>query len=529
VHKTRYHKNQIGAANLKQAPSGVPHTNKNKQEGKNMFEFGRVTSMNTLQQAWRKISAKNGSSGIDGVDVQLYDADLENNLRLLQAALISGNYRPYEEKRYESKNRTICVSCVDDKIVQTALAEIVTSSYEPSKNVHGFIKNRSIFTAKSKLDQAIGNGITKFSKLDISRFYDSIDRALLMRKLRARIGDAKFLQLIMFFLNLHNTGVSTGSCLSPALTNLYLADFDNVIDTKSTFYSRYVDDILVAPVEAKDCISEELKEVNLTVNTKKSEDVDAVEGFRYLGFDVKHDIDDAILNGDFARAEELHSPEEVIQPPEPGNAEEPEQKPKAEIPEHINAVIEKCHIVRTIVEKAKTQKYLGYPDKSTLLQLFHCLGKDGAAFIHNTLGYCTDYDYAETERHIRKYSAPNPIGCRKLCERTGNNDKCTCSFINDSMYPSPIIHAKRIKDDCFTLSKPQDSIGHFRSKTKEHRAVDALSSLIELNKKEYEIREQQSVFKGQIEQLFDRNNSREFQTPQGLLIKNDDGIFIKVG
>jgi len=59
--------------------------------------------------------------------------------------------------------------------------------------------------------------------------------------------------------------------------------------------------------------------------------------------------------------------------------------------------------------------------------------------------------------------------------------------------------------------------------------VDALSAIIELNKKQFEISEQQKIMKGQIEDLFERTNTREFQTPQGLMIKTDDGIFLKVG
>jgi hypothetical protein len=189
----------------------------------------------------------------------------------------------------------------------------------------------------------------------------------------------------------------------------------------------------------------------------------------------------------------------------------------------------KCHIIKGFVQKAKTEKYLGYPEKSHLLQVFHCLGEDGAKFIHHALGFCGDYDFAETQRHINKYTAPNAIGCKRLCERFGNIGKCACNFSNERIYATPIIHARRVKADCFMPAAPKDSIGHFRGKTPERKAEDALSGLLELNKKQYEIQEQQKIFRGQINSLFERGNISEFQTPQGLLIKTDDGIFIKVG
>ena len=108
-----------------------------------MFEFDRVTSINTLHTAWQKISGGSSNSGIDGIDLKLYKSDLSRNLRTLQTALVSHNYRPYREKYFHAKNRVIGISCVEDKIVQTALALIIASSYTPSGNVHGFIKNRS--------------------------------------------------------------------------------------------------------------------------------------------------------------------------------------------------------------------------------------------------------------------------------------------------------------------------------------------------------------------------------------------------
>jgi RNA-directed DNA polymerase len=483
-----------------------------------------------LHNAWQKIYAKNGIAGSDGVDLALYRSDLRENLRSLQTALVSGMYKPHAEKRYEYKNRIIYISCVDDKIVQTALAAVVASSFTPSQNVHGFIKNRSVFTAKEQLDGIIDKGITQFSKIDIHRFYESINCNILIQKLDEAIGDKQLLALIKQFLVLHSCGVSTGSCLSPVLTNLYLADFDRRMDDNSTFYLRYVDDMIVSPVENKARICEALAELKLEINMDKSKEVDAAEGFRYLGFDIKHTIDEAIQNGNFALAEKLYSEENTVTHEDVDTNEIKAATPQQhyEIPKYINAIVEKCHIVRSIVEKATNQKYLALSDKMHLLQIFHCLDADGAAFIHNTLRYCADYDYAETERRIKKYRMKHPIGCKKLSERFGDINHCICNFAKEKMYPTPIIHAKRVKNDCFILSTPLDNIGHFKSKTPKHRAEDALSSLLNLNKKAYEICEQQRIFKGQIEHLFEHNDTREFQTPQGLLVKTDEGIFIKV-
>ena len=192
-------------------------------------------------------------------------------------------------------------------------------------------------------------------------------------------------------------------------------------------------------------------------------------------------------------------------------------------------MIRKCHIIRTIVEKAKEERYLNFPEKTHLLQIFHCLGKDGAKFIHHALSHCDDYDFAETQRRINRYGVNNPVGCKKLGERFGDVTLCLCNFSQEKMYPTPVIHALRVDSECFKPTAPKDNIGHFKAKNPKDKAVDALSAIIELNKKQYEISEQQKILKGQIEDLFERTNTLELQTPQGLLIKTDDGIFIKVG
>jgi len=489
--------------------------------------------MDMLNYSWQKISAKRGSPGIDNVDLSFYRSDLKQNLRTLQAAVSSNNYRPYADKVFNRKNREICISSVDDKIIQTAVAEIIMSVYVPPKSVHGFIKNKSIFTAKKALDGALSDGISDLLKLDIKRFYDSINTKILLERVAHVIGDKAFIKVVELLLNVHSPGISTGSCLSPALSNLYLGDFDMFVEQNSVFYSRYVDDILVAPAQNIEMIDNKLSEIGLEVNIEKSREVNVAEGFRYLGFDIKHfkkPIEDAVQSGNFALAEKIYETQECdVIDVEPLSEKIEIERDEYEIPTHIKNVVKKCHIVAAAVNKAKLDRYLGYPEKTTLLQIFHCLGKDGEKFIHHILSHCSDYDYAETQRYIKKYTAPNPLGCKKLCERYDKKDKCSCNFSQEKMYPTPIIHALRIDKNCFTPSTIKDSIGHFKSKMPQDKAEDALSSLLALNKKAYEIQEQQNIFKGQIESLFERNSLSEVRTPLGMLVKTDDGLFVKVG
>ena len=526
------------------------------------------------------------SAGIDGIDISLYRTDLQKNLRSLQASVANNKYEPYSEKTYTNrKGRNISISCIDEKILQTALSKTISLSYIPAGSVHGFIPKRSIYTAKKYLDTAIANGILEYSKVDIENFYDSIDIQILRRKIELLINDARFINLVNILLGTHRPGISTGSCLSPVLANLYLSDTDRIIEKSSAFYSRYVDDMLVAPADNINLIESNLANIGLEINAEKSKTVSVTDGFTYLGFDIQQAVDNAILSGNFALANKIYETQESdisAEPPEdaqqaqspqdkaefaavpqnagstdyaapnaavtnytvPGAAIKEYAEPSAANVEHtattntmraeyalpntILNVIRKCHFVSEIIEKIRCEHYIGLADKTLLLQIFHCLGDEGTKYIHHILSNCSDYDYAETQRRIKNYKVSNPVGCKKICERMGGSDKCACNFTNEKRYPTPIIHALRVDSKCFKPIPLKNNIGHFRAKNPQDKAADALSAILDLNKKLYEITEQKSIFKGQIEDLFDRLNSSEYHTPQGLLIKNDDGIFIKV-
>ena len=555
-----------------------------------MTMLDHIFNMDSLYRSWQKVSMKNACGGLDGVDISLYRADLRKNLRSLQTAVLNGCYRPCTERVYAgNKGRMICISCVDDKIVQTILAYAVAAAHTPARGAHGYIAKRSVFTAKKTLDDALDNGVSEYSKVDIRHFYDSIDCEKLFSKVTLLFSDEKLLGLMKQLIDAHNPGISTGSCLSPILSNLYLADFDRDIETNSVFYARYVDDMLVSPASNVAIIKDRLAEEGLEINTEKSMPVNAGEGFRYLGFDIKRDIDGAIMSGNFSLADKLYKAqecdiavtgepqstdketkhegqpeteetevtEETDESDEPDEADEykgPEEiketvvsgkagkagdngdngnfsKKEYQYPATIRNVVEKCHVVKTVVNKANAGINLDFGEKSLLLQLFHCLGDDGAEFIHHVLSLCADYDYAETQRRINKYGINNPIGCKKLCERAGVDYKCKCkcTFTAEKLYPTPIIHALRVDRQCFTPAEPKDSIGHFKARNPKDKAVDALSAMLDLNKRKYEIAEQQKILKGQIEDLFERTSTSELMTPHGLMLKSDDGIFLKVG
>ena len=91
---------------------GIFHRNTRRYK---MFEFERVTNLNSLQSAWKKVSTKNSVCGTDQVDVHFYKQNEAENLLRLQFSLKNFMYTPYGEKKFEFNNRAIFIQCIEYK------------------------------------------------------------------------------------------------------------------------------------------------------------------------------------------------------------------------------------------------------------------------------------------------------------------------------------------------------------------------------------------------------------------------------
>jgi hypothetical protein len=86
-------------------------------------------------------------------------------------------------------------------------------------------------------------------KIDIKKFYDNVDHAVLKMILRYRIEDERMLRLLDKIVdsNGKEKGLPIGNFTSQYLANLYLSYFDHWIkeELKVRYYYRYMDDIVV--------------------------------------------------------------------------------------------------------------------------------------------------------------------------------------------------------------------------------------------------------------------------------------------
>ncbi len=80
-------------------------------------------------------SKRNAAPGVDGETVASYEQELAQNLERLHAQIHSGRYRPQPVRRVhipkaDGGRRPLGVTALEDKIVQSALAEVLSSIYE---------------------------------------------------------------------------------------------------------------------------------------------------------------------------------------------------------------------------------------------------------------------------------------------------------------------------------------------------------------------------------------------------------------
>ena len=210
------------------------------------------------------------AKGIDEVSKDEYAKNLDENIRRLVLRMKNRAYKPqpsrrvYIDKLGSRKKRPLGISCYEDKLVESRVAEILTAIYEPKFHEfsYGFRPGKNCHQAIQKLIECIRKNVRYVVEADIRSFFDTIDHEWVLRFLEHDIADRKLIDLIRKMLKAdvldggklleHDAGSPQGSAASPVLANIYL---HYVLDTwfaikvknecrGDTYLIRYCDDFV---------------------------------------------------------------------------------------------------------------------------------------------------------------------------------------------------------------------------------------------------------------------------------------------
>ena len=147
------------------------------------------------------------AAGVDGVRVSDFMRSLESQLERLRLELKSGTYKPLPLRRVEipkanGKMRQLGIPCLRDKIVQEAIRMALEPIFEVEfhENSYGFGPNRSTHHAVLRCLQSANHGFTWIIEGDVKSCFDEISHKAILRCLKEKVMDNRFLDLITCLL-----------------------------------------------------------------------------------------------------------------------------------------------------------------------------------------------------------------------------------------------------------------------------------------------------------------------------------------
>lgn len=187
-------------------------------------------------------------------EVTAFFANLEENLAQLHRELTEKRYKtsPYDVFiKYEGKRREIYKLPFRDRVVHWAIMQVLEPIWTPqfTADTHACIKGRGMHSLLRKLREDLRNdpeGTAYCLKLDVRKFYPSIDHDKMKAVVRRKIKDPEVLWLLDGIID-SAPGVPIGNYISQYFANLYLSELDHLLKEVAgvRYYYRYADDMVL--------------------------------------------------------------------------------------------------------------------------------------------------------------------------------------------------------------------------------------------------------------------------------------------
>lgn len=223
--------------------------------------YQELISVENLFQAWdefRKGKRKRK-------DVQIFERNLEDNLFKLYHALRGKTYKHSSYLAFyvqDPKQRHIHKANVTDRIIHHLLYKYLYKSFNKSfiydsyscrleKGTHKAVKRLKKFT------RIVSKNYTKpcwALKLDIKKFFASVNHQVLIDLLKNKIKNPDILGLLDEVIKSFPSGIPLGNLTSQVFANIYMNQLDQFVKhhLKVKHYLRYADDFLILSENRED-------------------------------------------------------------------------------------------------------------------------------------------------------------------------------------------------------------------------------------------------------------------------------------
>lgn len=222
----------------------------------NLFE--KICDIQNLHEAYYKAAKSKHLSA----EVINFNQNYEKNLENLRLSLVSGSYRHGKYRQFiitDPKKRVISAASFVDRIVHHSIINILEPLFERQFVFHTYACRKGKGTHAAALyAYRKAKSCRYFLKLDVRKYFDSIDHGVLKKFLCRIIKDSRCISLLFNIIDSYEVsagkssssgekGLPIGNLTSQFFANFYLSFLDHFVLEKLNpcGYVRYMDDIII--------------------------------------------------------------------------------------------------------------------------------------------------------------------------------------------------------------------------------------------------------------------------------------------
>ena len=211
--------------------------------------YDKIYRTDILKHAYALVRTNAGAPGVDGITFEKIKAyGLEKYLVELQEEFRERRYRPQAVRRVvipkpNGGERPLGIPTIRDRVAQAAVKLVLEPIFEAdfTDNAYAYRPQRNALQAVREVHTALKAGYVQVVDADVSKYFDTIPHADLMRSVARRVSDGQVLHVIKVWLKAPieeglevgprirrqagNRGTPQGGVLSPLLANIYMRRF----------------------------------------------------------------------------------------------------------------------------------------------------------------------------------------------------------------------------------------------------------------------------------------------------------------